>query len=175
MFQRVIYLNCIIKIKIVISNVALKIRFMIIIEKFSSKIMFITIKRDFLKKNYMTLIKQCLFELVTKKLFVFKKLKNVNDRSIIFIKVKNINNCLICVLLCNSNKFNMIFFINVIFENVKDKIYKFKMKFRIYIIRASIKTRVSICGKIIIYKYKNKLQIDKVITFYEIYFFFSFK
>ena len=81
--------------------------------------MFITIKRDFLKENDIILMKQCLFELVTKKLFIFIKIKNVNDRLIMFIKIKNVNNYLICVLSCDSNKFDIIFFINVIFENVK--------------------------------------------------------
>ena len=117
MFQRVIYLSYIIETKNVVLNVTFKIRFMIIIEKFSSKIMFITIKCDL--KNDITLMKQCLFELVTKKLFVFIKIKNVDDRLIMFIKIKNVNNYLICVLSCDSNKFDIIFFINVIFENVK--------------------------------------------------------
>ena len=43
----------------------------------------------------------------------------------------------------------MIFFINVIFINVEDKIYEFKMRFRIYIIRISSKSRVSNFEKII--------------------------
>ena len=58
----------------------------------------------FLKKNDIILTKQCLFELVTKELFVFIKIKNVDNRLIMFIEIKNVNNFLICVLLCDSNK-----------------------------------------------------------------------
>ena len=81
--------------------------------------MFIINERDFLKENNMISTKQCIFELVTKKLFVFIKIKNTNNRLIMFIKVKNVNNCSICVLSCNLNKFDIILFINVIFESVK--------------------------------------------------------
>ena len=63
-------------------------------------------KRNFLNENDMILTKQFLFEFVTKKLFMFIKIKNVNDR-------------LIYILLCDSNKFNMIFFINTNLRNVK--------------------------------------------------------
>ena len=97
---------------------------MIIIEKFLLKIMFITIERNFLKENRITLTKQCLFELVIKELFIFKEIKNVDNRLIIFVKVKNVNNYSICVLSFDFNKFNMILFMNVIFENVKNEIYK---------------------------------------------------
>ena len=70
----------------------------------------------------MILIKQCLFKLVTKKLFVFIKIKNVDDRLIMFIEIKDINNCSICILSCDSNKFDMISFMNVILK-------VFKMRF----------------------------------------------
>ena len=122
MFQRIICLSYVFETKIVVSNVILKIRFAIIIEKSSSKTMFkliITAKRDFLKENDMVSAKQCLFEFVIKELFVFIEIRNVDNRLIMFIVIKNGNDFLICVLSCNSNKFDMIFFINVIFENVK--------------------------------------------------------
>ena len=91
--------------------------------------MFIAIKCDFLKKNNMILTKQCLFELIIKKMFIFIKMKNVDDRLIMFFKIKNINDCLICVLSCDSNKFDMILFMNVIFENAKNEVYEFEIRF----------------------------------------------
>ena len=63
-------------------------------------------KREFLNENDMTSTKQCLFKLVTKKIFVF-------------IRIKNVNNYLIYILSCDSNKLNIILFININFENVK--------------------------------------------------------
>ena len=92
---------------------------MIIIKKLLSKTISITTERDFLKKDDMISTKQCLFEFIIKEPFVFREIKKINNRLITFIKIKNVNNCLICVLSFNLNKFNKIFFINVIFENVK--------------------------------------------------------
>ena len=131
-FQRLIYLICVFKIKIIVSKVALKIKFTIIIQKSLSKIESKTLKvrfaivikksssktiikvrliakYDFLNKNDMTLIKQCLLKLITKKLFIFTKIKNINNYSIY-------------VFLCDLNKFNMILFMNINFGNVKIKI-----------------------------------------------------
>ena len=99
---------------------------MIIIKKFLFKKLFKAIKRNFLKKNDIILTKLFLFKLVIKELFIFKKIKNVNNYSA-------------CLLSCDSNKLNMIFFINVIFENVKGEVCEFEVRFRIYITRASIK------------------------------------
>ena len=73
------------------------------------------------------------------------------------IKIKNINNYLICSLSCDSNKFNMIFFINVFFVSVEGKVYKFEMRFRTCAIRASIKIRTSIFKKTIMRKSNVKL------------------
>ena len=50
----------------------------------------------------------------------------------------------------------MIFFMNIILENVEDEVYEFEIKFRIYVIRASIKIRVSIFEKIIMRKFNVK-------------------
>ena len=124
---------------------------MIIIENFSLKTLFKVTERDFLKKkNGIILIKLCLFELVIKELFIFKKIKNIDNRLIMFIEVKNVNDFLICLLSCDSNKSDMILFINVIFENVKGEVCEFEMRFRICATRASIKPQISISKKTII-------------------------
>ena len=65
--------------------------------------------------------KQFLFDFITN-----REMKNV---LIMFIKIKNINDCSISSFSYNSNEFNMIFFINVIFSNVEDEVYEFEIKF----------------------------------------------
>ena len=89
----------------------------------------------------MTSTKQFLFDFVTN--------RDVKGVLIIFIKIKNVNNCSIFLFSYNSNEFDMIFFINVIFISVEDEVCELEMRFRIYIIRTSSKPRVSIFEKII--------------------------
>ena len=66
-----------------------------------------------------------------------------------FINIKNIIDYLIFLFSYNSNEFNIIFFINVIFANVEDEIYELKIRFRIYAIRISSKPRISNFEKVI--------------------------
>ena len=86
----------------------------------------------------MTSAKQFLFDFVTN--------RDMKDVLIMFSKIKNVNNCLKFSFSYNLNEFNMIFFINVI---VKDEVYKFEMRFRIYAIRISSKSQISNFEKII--------------------------
>ena len=69
----------------------------------------------------MTSAKQFLFDFVTN--------RNVKGVLIMFIKIKNINDCSISSFSYNSNESDMIFFMNVIFENVGDEICEFEMRF----------------------------------------------
>ena len=89
----------------------------------------------------MTSAKQFLFDFVTN--------RNVKNVLIMFIEIKNVNDCSIFSFSYNPNKSNMIFFINVIFENVEDEVCELEVRFRIYIIRTSNKPRASIFKKII--------------------------
>ena len=90
----------------------------------------------------MTSAKQFLFDFVTN--------RDVKDVLIMLFKIKNVNNYLISLFSYNSNEFNMISLINVIFINVKDEVCELEMRFRIYIIRISSKPRISIFEKILI-------------------------
>ena len=89
----------------------------------------------------MTSAKQFLFDFITN--------RDVKNVLIMFIEAKNVNNYLIFSFSYNLNESDMIFFINVIFVNVKGEVYELEMRFRIYIIRTSSKPRVSIFKKII--------------------------
>ena len=89
----------------------------------------------------MTSAKQFLFDFVTN--------RGVKDILIMFIKIKNVNSCSIFSFSYNLNEFNMISFMNIIFINVEDEIYELEIKFRIYIIRISNKSRISSFEKII--------------------------
>ena len=62
-------------------------------------------------------------------LFDFVINRNVKDILIMFIKVKNVNDYSIFSFSYNSNEFDMIFFINVIFENVKGEVCELEIKF----------------------------------------------
>ena len=64
----------------------------------------------------MTSTEQFLFDFITN-----RKMKNV---LIMFIEIKNIHNCSIFLFSYNSNEFDMIFFINVIFLSVEDEVYE---------------------------------------------------
>ena len=50
--------------------------------------------------------------------------RKMKDVLIMFIKIKNINNCLIFSFSYDSNEFDIIFFINVIFSNVEGEVYE---------------------------------------------------
>ena len=89
----------------------------------------------------MTSAKQFLFDFVTN--------RDVKNVLIMFIKIKNVNDYSIFSFSYNSNEFDIIFFINVIFESVEDEVCELEVRFRIYIIRTSNKPRASIFEKII--------------------------
>ena len=112
---------------------------MIIIKKFSLKTMSVVIERNFLKKSRMTSTKQFLFDFATN--------RDVKNVLIMFIEIKNVNDCSIFSFSYNSNESNIIFFMNIIFENVEDEVCEFEIRFRIYIIRISSKPRASISRK----------------------------
>ena len=126
---KTIVLNIVFKVKLAIINKklkALKVRFTIIAKKSLSKItirLIMTAKRDFQNENDIILTNHYLFELATKELLIFIKINHINDH-------------FICVLSCDLNKFNMIFFINAILKVLKLEC-KFEIKVQIYTIRAS--------------------------------------
>ena len=73
----------------------------------------------------MTSTEQFLFDFITN--------RDVKDVLIMFIKIKNVNNCSISSFSYNSNEFNIISFMNVIFINVEDEVCELEVRFRIFI------------------------------------------